>query len=205
MADGRGGGARVLSRQLGGHPCAPVAALRRGAGPGACPRSFGVPPKLASGGRALSSRPNHSAAQARASSRSHVVEAGVGAFVFRPERAPSSAATDGRYVARDAEAALRTQAAADDDDAILSRFRSVSGSAVLDEILRERAAAIADIHASTLLLNEIARDLAGEVAAQQDHVDALEDNNARANAAITQGHAKLKEAQEHQHAGCVVC
>ena len=68
-----------------------------------------------------------------------------------------------------------------------------------------RAAAIADIHASTLLLNEIARDLAGEVAAQQDHVDALEDNNARANAAITQGHAKLKEAQEHQHAGCVVC
>ena len=67
------------------------------------------------------------------------------------------------------------RSAAYDDDAILSRFRSVSGSAVLDEILRERAAAIADIHASTLLLNEIARDLAGEVAAQQDHVDALEE------------------------------
>ena len=85
-----------------------------------------------------------------------------------------------------------------------ARSATARASQVLSEILKERADAIAEIHASTLLLNNIARDLAGEVDAQQAHVDQLEEHTVRTHAVVQRGGAQLREARQTQGGGCAV-
>ena len=157
--------------------------------------------------------PPATAPKRRGSAKPHIVESGSGAFVLRPEERSRSSSSDagasGRYVDRQDAARRQSRKAneaarkhlqthLDADAAMRMRIRSVSSNTVLDTITQERAEAIAEIHASTLTLNNIARDLAGEVDRQQEYVDTLEQRAHTTNAAVRRGSAKIQETREIQ-------
>lgn len=147
---------------------------------------------------------SNASARRRGSQGVHVVESGSGAFVLRADERPDSVDCEtalgesGRYVARGDAERIMTQRTAAAESALNERIRSVSSTTVLDTIVRERAEAIAEIHASTLTLNNIARDLAGEVDRQQETVDALETRAEETLASVQRGGDQIRRAADVQ-------
>ena len=82
----------------------------------------------------------------------------------------------------------------------------MSSATVLETIAAERASAIGVIHRDTLILNDIARDLAGEVDRQSPFFDQLETNAQTTKAHAERGLEQVQKARDIQEntPGCAV-